>query len=185
MAETVIAVLNYTTQSKDASENLVSNSNVTQPQLLPTDKPEGGAYLSIRRMTNGNFEQFVDNNYMICYEGYRMDAPSEPKSYQLSVSTYKEDLNIATPFGQIHATAIYPDAGSTSDTTVSFVEFLVTGASGAFSGAKTILIEYSNKGDAPWAKDANGKSVERARRMTVMGDAQNRSSRIPSRRMLM
>ena len=184
MTESVLTVLNYTTQSKDGDE-LVSNSNVTQPQLLPTEKPKGGAYISNRRMTNGNFEQFVDNNYMICYEGYRMDKPEDPKPYQLSVATYKEDLNIATPFGQIHATAIYPDAGSTSDTTVSFVEFLVTGASGAFSGAKTILIEYSNDGNAPWARDASGNKVERARRMTVMGDAQNRSSRTPARRMLM
>ena len=145
------------------------------------------SYVRIRRMTNGNFEQFVDNNYMICYEGYRMDAPAaaDVKPFQLSVSTYKEDLNISTPFGQIHATAIYPDSGSTSDTTVSFVEFLITGASGAFSGAKTVLIEYSNDGNAPWAKDAKGDKVERARRMTVMGDAQNRPSRTPSRRMLM
>ena len=173
MAESVLAVLNYTTQSKDASENLVSNANVTQPQLLPTDDPKGGAYLSIRRMTNGNFEQ-LDNNYMLCYEGYRMDAPSEPQSYHLPVPTFKEDLNIATPLGQIHATAIYADAGSTSDTTVSSVEFLVTGATGAFSGANTILIEYSNDGNASWARDASGNKVERSRRMTVKRDEQLR-----------
>ena len=144
MTDSVLAVLNYTTIYVDKDGNLVSNSNLTKPQLLPTEEPSGAAYLSIRRMTNGNFEQFKDNNYIICYEGYRMEAPVSSKSYQLSVNTYKEDLNITTPFGQIHGSAVYPDSGSEQETTIPFVEFLVTGASGVFEGAKTILIEYSN-----------------------------------------
>ena len=70
---------------------------------------------------------------------------SEPQSYHLPVPTFKEDLNIMTPLGQIRNSHI--SSGSTSDTTVSSVEFLVTGATGAFSGANTILIEYSNDGN--------------------------------------
>ena len=86
------------------------------------------------------FEQ-LDNNYMLCYEGYRMDAPSEPQSYHLPVPTFKEDLNINTSWSN-SLTCHIQITGSTSDTTVSSVEFLVTGATGAFSGANTMLIEY-------------------------------------------
>jgi len=66
---------------------------------------------------------------------------------------------------------VYPDTGSSSETSVPFTEFIVTGATGTFSGAKKILIEYSNDGTAPWARDGDNKPVSHARKMTLLGDA--------------
>ena len=165
-----VDVLYYTTKSLNEEGALVTNSNELTPEFYE-DAPSGyNGGISSRRMTDHKFDQYNDNNYYLVYEGFRIPAPVDAKDYQLGLAIYKEDLNIQTPAGSLHASCIYPDTGSTFDTAVSFTEFVVNGATGKFSGVKQILIEYSNDGTAPWARDGNNKPVKSARRMTLMGD---------------
>lgn len=164
-----VDVLYYTTHSRTEEGVLASNSNSLAISF--ENPPEGfSGGVSGRRMTDHKFDQYKDNNYYLVYEGYRIPAPVDAKDYQLGVSLYKEDLNIQTPAGSLHASCIYPDSGSGDTTTTSFTEFIVNGATGNFSGVKQILIEYSNDGSAPWARDGDNKPVRNARRMTLMGD---------------
>ena len=164
-----IATLFYTTRSYNEQGELVSNSNYNPISLAEKD-PQASGYLSARRLSNNVFEQFTDDNYYMLWEGYRVPAKGDAAlPHHFKKSIYKEELNLNTPFGSIHATAIYPDTGPGSDTTVSNVEFAVIAATGMFAGASTILIEYSNDGSMPWARNIDNDKVPNARRMTVMG----------------
>ena len=181
----VIDVLYYATKSK-TPQGLESNNNSLSPTF--TNPPEGGkGFLSLRRLSDHKFEQYKDNNSYILYEGFRIPPKADVNNNHLSVPIFKEDLNIVTPAGSLHATSMYPDSGASNETTIAFTEFIVTGATGTFSGAKKILIEYSNDGQAPWARTANNEPVLSARKMTLLGDisvaslvSQKRSSNLRS-----
>jgi len=166
-----IDVLYYTTHSRTEEGVLAGNSNSLAISF--ENPPEGfSGGISSRRMTDHKFDQYKDNNYYLVYEGFRVPAKSDMRARHLGVSLYKEDLNIQTPAGSLHASCIYPDSGSGDTTTTSFTEFIVNGASGNFSGARKILIEYSNDGSAPWARDGDNKPVRNARRMALIGDGE-------------
>jgi len=165
-----VDVLYYTTKSLNEEGALVTNASTLTPEFYE-DSPSGyNGGISGRRMTDHKFDQYKDNNYYLVYEGCRIPAPVDAKDFHLRLAIYKEDLNIQTPAGSLHASCIYPDTGTAFETETSFTEFVVNGATGKFSGVKQILIEYSNDGTAPWARDGNNKPVKTARRMTLMGD---------------
>lgn len=165
----VMDKLFYTTRSYNAKGELVSNSNYNPISLEKRD-PQATGFLSARRLTDSKYEQYTDDEYYLLWDGYRIPGKGDKaEPHHLDISIYKEELNLNTPQGTIHATAIYPDAGKGSDTTISNVEFAVIGATGSFSGAQSILIEYSNDGSMPWARDADNNKVPNARRMTVIG----------------
>lgn len=167
-AQRAIDVLYYTSRVK-TEEGLVSNQNELSPTF--TNPPSGGlGFVSVLPLSDHKFDQYTDNNYHALYEGCRVPA-NNGKQY-LAVALFKEDVNIVTPRGSLRATCVYPDTGSSSETSVPFTEFIVTGATGTFSGAKKILIEYSNDGTAPWARDGDNKPVSHARRMTLLGDGE-------------
>jgi hypothetical protein len=171
----VVDVLYYTTKVKTPEGVLVSNNNGLSPTF--TNPPSGGkGFVSARRLTNKNFDQYKDNNYYLMYVGYRVPPVAEIADHHLPLALYKEDVNIVTPSGSLHATSLYPDAGSSNETTISFTEFIVTGATGTFSGTNKILIEYSNNGDAPWSKDGNNEPVKSARKMTLLGEGNGGAS---------
>ena len=159
--------LYYTSRVK-TEKGLVSNQNELSPAF--TNPPSGGlGFVSVLPLSDHKFDQYTDNNYHALYEGCRVPA-NNGKQY-LAVALFKEDVNIVTPRGSLRATCVYPDTGSSSETSVPFTEFIVTGATGTFNNAKKILIEYSNDGTAPWARDGDNKPVPFARKMTLLGDA--------------
>ena len=191
MGDKAIATLFYTTRSKvmdaEGKASYVSNSNYNPITLEDrADGHKATGFLSARRLTNHHFEQFTDDNYYLLWDGYRIPQKGDDKlPYHFGKSIYKEELNLNTPFGSIHATSAYPDAGEGQESSISNSLFAVIGATGVFSEATSIVVEYSNDGSMPWARDAKGESVPAARRMTVMGPRGGSSSNAgPSKRKL-
>ena len=98
--------------------------------------------MSTQPLTNDKFEYLPDS--VILWDGARVDGSPDGTLPPM----YKEDANLTLPDGTIHISQIYPDGGSTEETTTPRVVFNVTGATGKYTGTNncTMIIEYDNDG---------------------------------------
>ena len=180
-----IDTLYYTTKSvnpvigadgKPTGETELSGNNNGLSPMFNNPPVGGKGFFSGRRLTDSKFDQHFDDQYYILFEGVRIPNPTPKSNYpnHLGVPIYKEDVNIVTPQGTMHASQVYPDSGSGSDTSVPFVEFIVTSGTGIYENAGTILFEYNNNtaSPKPWSI-VHGQSVPNSRRLSVFSKSSN------------
>jgi hypothetical protein len=72
------------------------------------------------------------------------DSVNLPATFLETVTIISKPYQTEKSSNMIVATANYPDNGGGSATTVSYVNYTVTGASGKFAGYKNIKILYDN-----------------------------------------
>jgi hypothetical protein len=110
--------------------------------------------ISNRFMVNNDFITY--NKNILSFVGYRTPRnTSLPLNLQVP-DIYNETINISLPganndYSQdyIQGVANYLDEGTGFETQVSKVDYVVSAASGIFSGYKIIRINFFNNGDPP------------------------------------
>ena len=128
----------------DASGNASSTDFVTVPVV--------NTYRGIenRYMTESDYQTY--NSNIITFIGYRTPAnPTLPSNMQVP-DIYNETVSInMQPYNDnfIQATANYLDTGTGFATTVPFIDYKVSIASGIFSGFTNMRINFYNDGNPP------------------------------------
>jgi hypothetical protein len=132
---------------------------ITSSTVFVTD-PVVGPYRGItnRFMTQNDFVTF--NKNMLTFIGYRTPRnPALAPNLQVP-DLYNETLSInIEPYLEnfIQATANYVDEGTSFVTTIPFIDFTVSAASGIFKGYKNVRINIYNDGDPPGYPGGLGK----------------------------
>ena len=130
----------------------VSDDNASVTKFVTTPSaPTIYRGIENRYMTNSNFVTY--NKNIITFVGSRTPANTNlPKNMQVP-DMYNEtiDINMNPLYGDnyIQATANYIDAGKDFATTLPYVDYKVSIASGIFKGYKNMRINFYNKGDPP------------------------------------
>jgi hypothetical protein len=115
---------------------------------LATNPPDiEGAYngISTNYMNESNFVTY--NKNIITFIGNRTPANQDVPADIRVPDIYQETVCISIPEYEnnfVQATANYLDSGNTDVTTVPFVDYGITTASGVFLGYKTIRIFFDN-----------------------------------------
>ena len=128
--------------------NETDNSSRT---IFVTD-PSANTYrgISNRYMVDSDYETY--NTNILTVSGYRTPK-NETLPLEIQVpDIYNETFNISIPpykTNYIQAVADYIDPGSGFETTIPYVNYTVTGASGVFSGFTNMRIDFYNKGNPP------------------------------------
>ena len=130
----------------DTDGNASTTIFVTDP-LAPT------IYRGIenRYMTDSNFVTY--NKNIITFAGSRTPTNTDLPQNMRVPDMYNEtiDINMYPLYGDnyIQATANYIDTGKDFATTLPYVDYKVSIASGIFKGYKNLRINFYNKGDPP------------------------------------
>ena len=104
-----------------------------------------------RYMVNSNFVTY--NKDIVTFIGTRTSSNTDlPENMQVP-NMYNEtiSINLSPLYGDnyIQATANYIDSGSDFETTLPFVNYKVSIASGIFKGYKNVKVNYYNSGNPP------------------------------------
>jgi hypothetical protein len=123
----------------------------TSSTTFPTD-PVADTYRGItnRYMVEQNFVTY--NTNILSFVGYRTPKNIDLDTYLQVPDLYNETINInVEPYinNYIQASANYVDSGSSFVTTVPFIDYTVSAASGIFNGCKNIRINFYNDGNPP------------------------------------
>ncbi len=109
-------------------------------------------------MVQNDFVTF--NKNMLTFIGYRTPKNLALPAYIQVPDLYNETLSInIEPYLEnfIQATANYVDEGSSFVTTVPFIDYTVSAASGIFEGYKNVRINFYNDGNPPGYPGGLGK----------------------------
>ena len=141
-------------------------SGSNRVQIASAPKIDNNLFYNEDKLANS--EGTLLDNQNIYYRGMKSEGINE------NHDSFWESLTIITsPTDQIIAEAHYSqDASLTSEVATESDQetFLVTGASGKFEGATTIVVEYDNDLTKPWTPELirNHKSKDiKFRRVTV------------------
>ena len=131
----------------DTSLNSTNTTFVTNPS-----NSEIYRGIENRYMVNGDFTTYNQN--ILTFIGYRTPGVTiGDGSLNLTIpSLYNETINInIQPYDNnfITATQNYIDSGGGFETTIPFVDYVVTGASGIFAPYKNMRITFYNNGNPP------------------------------------
>lgn len=129
-------------------DNEGDNSSRTNFVTDPTADTYRG--ISNRYMVDSNYITY--NNNLLTVSGYRTPRnTSLPLELQVP-DIYNETFNISIlPYetNYIQAVADYLDPGTSFETTIPYVNYKVTAASGVFSGFTNMRIDFYNNGNPP------------------------------------
>ena len=136
----IILYYRLTVSPTDASDNATRTNFDTTP-IINTYRG-----ISNRYMTESDYTTY--NKNILTFVGYRTPANNTIPYPATSVPPiYNETINInIEPYDSnyIQATANYLDLGSGFATTISFVDYKVTTASGVFRGFTNVRVEFFN-----------------------------------------
>jgi hypothetical protein len=131
---------NYKLYAEDGCSNLVTVSYTTSTATF--------AAISVTPLYNPSWENTDDT---ITFSGFRLPSSSQEHSIQPPLpSTYTETIdivhNISTPNQSSFLTAKmnYVDNGSGFATQLQYLDYVVTGANGIFSGKTNLRINFDN-----------------------------------------
>jgi hypothetical protein len=129
-----------------------TNPDVNTSSTVFVTDPEINTYRGItnRFMVQNDFVTF--NKNILTFIGYRTPKNGDLAPLLQVPDLYNETLNInIEPYLEnfIQATANYIDEGSSFVTTVPFIDYTVSAASGIFEGYKNVRINFYNDGDPP------------------------------------
>ncbi len=140
----IVLYYRITVSPEDDSDNASRTNFVTDPAI---DTYRG---IENRYMTEKNFIDY--NTNIISFVGSRTPSNESLPSYAKVPPIYNETINInIQPYetNYIQASANYLDTGSGFETTVPFVNYTVTAASGIFKGFTNLKIDFFNNGNPP------------------------------------
>lgn len=135
------------------SQSPTNSGNNASETVFVTDPSAPGIYRGVSNtyMTDSNYVNY--NTNIISFVGSR--TPKNPALANTPMQVpdmYNEFINInVAPYDSnyIQACANYVDEGSGFETTVPFVNYKVTAASGIFEGCTNLKIEFFNDANPP------------------------------------
>lgn len=126
-----------------APDNSQDNASRTKFVTDPSANTYRG--ISNRYMTESDYTTY--NTNILSFIGYRTPKNTSLSSPVQVPDIYNETLNISIqPYEKnfIQAVADYLDTGTTFETTIPYVDYKVTTASGVFSGFTNVRVEFFN-----------------------------------------
>ena len=142
----------YRNRTQDGQTLANATNYVTNP-LTASDS-------SIRRMTDKNFNP-IDNGFV---EFTTILIPDNNPISGITKQVFQESVMVKTKCGFVSGNTFYFDSGSSTNTSVPFVDYPATASSGDLKNAVKVTIEFDNDGSTSWS---NG--VKFARRVRVYG----------------